>query len=144
MQNRLLKLLASLFFLLLMLPVFGNIVTNGDFESGLTDWDSWFDEDMGYTASFQTTSTEVYSGSASGEVIINTIGADAATYKIMVKNTSFTLQAGQEYDVSFFLKSNAGNSFSVQVHQDSSPYTTYSSQTFTASTGWQQYNFSFN
>ncbi len=143
MQSQLIKLLIFPFFLLLAVPVFSNIVTNGDFESNLDYWGSWFDEDMGYTASFQTTNTEVYSGLASGEVIINSIGADVAYHRIMIKNTSFTIEAGEEYEVSFFLKSNATNSFSVQIHQDTSPYTLYSNQTFTASTTWQQYTFSF-
>jgi len=126
------------------LPVFGNnIVTNGDFESNLNYWGYWFDENNGYTASFQTTTTEVYSGSASGEVLINTIGAAAAYNKIMVKNTSFTIEAGEEYEATFFLKSNQTNSFVVQVHQDNSPYTNYASETFNASTNWQQYTFSF-
>ena len=131
------------FFLLFTLPVFGNIVTNGDFESNLNHWGYWFDEDEGYTASFQTTTTEVYSGSASGEVLIHTIGAAAAYNRIMVKNTSFTIEANEEYEVTFFLKSNATNSFVVQVHQDNSPYTNYASETFNASTNWQQYTFSF-
>jgi len=37
-----------------------NIVVNGDFESGLSQWSYWFDTSNGYNGSFQTTNTQVY------------------------------------------------------------------------------------
>ena len=133
----------SCFLLIGNLSSQSNIVTNGDFESGLSEWAYWFDNSTGYFANFQTTSTDVFAGNASGEVDITSIGSDAAFYKIMVKNTSFTLTAGEIYDVSFYLKSDTSQDFVVEVHKDTSPFTNYASHTFSATPNWQQFTFSF-
>ena len=133
----------SCFLLIGNLSSQSNIVTNGDFESGLSEWAYWFDNSTGYFANFQTTSTDVYAGNASGEVDISNIGSDVAFFKIMVKNTSFSLTAGQSYDVSFYLRSDTSQDFVVEVHRDSSPFTNYASHTFFATPNWQEFTFTF-
>ncbi len=144
MKTFFLKTFTTLISLLFVVSLFSNnIVSNGNFESGLNHWGNWFNTSSGYNAVFQTTNSEVYSGSASGQVTISSIGSDAAFHKIMVKNTSFTLQANVDYEVSFYLKSNTTQSFSVQIHKDSSPYTLYAEKIYTASGNWQQYSFNF-
>ncbi len=120
-----------------------NIVSNGNFEAGTASWSSWFDGSTGYSGSFQTTTTNPYNGSQSGEVTINTIGTAQEAHKIMIKNTGFILQAGVEYNVSFYLKASSNQTFLVQVHQDGSPYTNYYYQNYNATTSWQQFSFSF-
>jgi len=143
MKNFILKASTILCLCLFTLSLFSNILTNGDFESNLENWNKWFDNSTGYDATFQISNTEVYNGSASGQVIINSIDTDEAYHKIMVKNTSFQLQANVNYKATFYLKSNSIQDFQVQVHQDSNPYTTYGSMVFTASTNWEQYSFTF-
>jgi len=134
-------------FIILLLPTISflsnNLIINGNFESASNEWSSWFDSTSGYNGTFQINNTDVYSGSASGQVTINTIGSDSNFHKIMARNISFELEENVNYKVTFFLKSNSVQNFMVQIHKDTSPYTQYSSQTFTAATNWEAYSFTF-
>lgn len=120
-----------------------NLVVNGDFEAGTSQWSTYFDTANGYNATFQTSTTQVYQGTASGEVIISSIGAAADYNKIMAKNTSFALTGGITYDVSFWVKSTSTQDFKVQIHEDSSPFTSYATHYFTPTNSWQEFTFSF-
>ena len=136
-------LIIALAFISVNLYSQANLVVNGDFETNLGEWGSWFDNSNGYTGSFQAGTSEVYSGTASGEVIINSIGSNADYFRVMVKNTSFSLTLGETYDVSFYLKSESSQNFYAEVHQDTSPFANYISETLSASTAWQLYEFTF-
>ncbi len=121
-----------------------NILSNGNFEAGTSNWSTWFDGGSGYTGSFSIETNDVNTGAQSGKILITAIGSAAEYHKVMLKNTGFSLQANKEYQVSFYVRcSKAGQTFQSQLHKDSSPYTLYTSKNFLSSTSWQQYTYTF-
>lgn len=121
-----------------------NILLNGGFEAGMTNWSFWFDTANGYTGNQALETSNPYSGANCGKVVVSSIGAAAEHPRVLVRNHMFGLEAGKTYTVSVYLRSSGvGKTFKMRVHQDGSPYTSYATQTFTTTNSWQQYSLVF-
>ncbi len=113
-------------------------------ENGTSNWVYWADASLGYMATFQTTTTEVYSGTQSGQLTVQTVASPSSFTKVMIKNANFSLEGGKSYLISFYLKTDIPDqAFRMQVHQDASPYTVYHEETLNSSTAWQAFSFDF-
>lgn len=111
-----------------------NLITNGSFESGTTDWNNLAGD--GGAATF-TISTDAAVGSNSLEIALNTLGANP--WSIQSIHTTTTLVQGQPYTLTFFAKAATnGTSLNVVIQN-----TSYLAQSFSLTTSWTKYQWNF-
>lgn len=112
-----------------------NLITNGSFESGTTDWNNLVGDDG--VATYSVSSTDVYSGAGALTIAVTTLGANP--WSIQSMHTATALVKGQPYTLTFYAKSATAGSALNAVIQDSS----YLAQSFTLSASWTKYEWTF-
>ncbi len=113
-----------------------NVLLNGSFEDGTSDW-SWWDPSYG---SFTTGSPAPGAGSAGGVVTINsTSGGNLQLYQ-----SGFRLTPNTQYSLKFQGYSNTGHDMGVYLQKHTSPYTSYGlPATPDLGTSWQEFEIPF-
>lgn len=76
-----------------------NLLTNGDFENGITGWTSW----GGGKTSVAVTSDVKLAGTNSLKVVTNATSANE--WDVQLESYSVTIIPGHQYEISFFVKS---------------------------------------
>ena len=124
---------------ILLLPVHlfaQNMITNGNFESGVTGWNNLVGS--GAATYSLATGTNAYSGTNSLNVAVTTAGTNA--WDIQSIYGAWGAVSGTSYTMTFWAKSAvAGQSFNI-VQQVGS---TYQSQSFPLTTTYTQYSWTF-
>ena len=125
--------------IILLLPVHlfaQNMITNGNFESGVTGWNNLVGS--GAATYSLATGTNAYSGTNSLNVAVTTAGTNA--WDIQSIYGAWGAVSGTSYTMTFWAKSAvAGQSFNI-VQQVGS---TYQSQSFPLTTTYTQYSWTF-
>ncbi|WMJ74653.1 immunoglobulin domain-containing protein [Cytophagaceae bacterium ABcell3] len=112
-----------------------NLINNGDFEDGFTDWQNLSDGTSSVNFFHETTDTHTGSGAMRVEVIQpGTEAWDAQSIHVGWASVS-----GQEYTLTFWAKTISSNS-SVRIVQQN---TSYASRDFDITTEWQQFSWTF-
>ncbi|KAA6345488.1 Endo-beta-1 4-xylanase Xyn10C [termite gut metagenome] len=79
-------------------PAGSNLLDNGSFEEGMTDWGSW-----GTKTTVEISTDEHVEGLQSLKVVIN--GSSNAVYGMQLQSPSIPLIEGHHYQISFYIKS---------------------------------------
>jgi hypothetical protein len=127
-QSAVLRVTASL--------IVPNVLTNGDFEGGMSRWD--FYSDGSATAAVSSPGA---SGSANAaNIAVTTAGANVQLYQYGI-----TLEPNTSYILSFDGYSNTGHDVDISLGQHVAPYTNYglSEHHFDLTTSWQRFVVSF-
>ncbi|MGL1903180.1 MAG: discoidin domain-containing protein [Fibrobacterales bacterium] len=96
-----------------------NLVQNGDFSNGLTDW--YLDL---YNPSNATSTVN-----GDGEVVIDIITPGSAHWNIQFGQLHIPIEVGKKYRYSFDAKAESDRSLSTQIETDGSPWTNYANLT---------------
>lgn len=112
-----------------------DLLTNGDFEDGMSGWSNLAMGDA--SATFSTETADVNSGSAALRADVTTAGTNA--WDVQSIHSGWTSVQDNEYTLTFYAKSSESGSKITMVQQNE----TYSAQDFTLSTEWEQYTWEF-
>ncbi len=112
-----------------------NLITNGDFESGLSGWYNLAGN--GSAATFAATTTDAEQGSQAFSAAITTLSTNA--YDIQTLGPSWTATSGQSYTMTFYAKSAVAGGVVRMLQQNAN----YLAKDFTLTTSWQQYSWTF-
>lgn len=95
-------------------PVDTGLVQNGNFETGIGDWQigTW----GGAMASFAQSTTASSAGNASAEVMVSAVPSDGNPFKAYVRKYPLELDSLRMYILSFDVMSNSGNAESIGVN----------------------------
>ena len=120
-----------------------NLVWNASFENTGSTWLApWaLTVKSGATATISQDGSTKTSGSYSAKVSIASTTGTAWLVQLSQPNRPLT--AGQRYDVAFSARASATRSIVSAFQQTLSPYTTYSSQSFTLTSTWTRFSYSF-
>jgi len=113
------------------------LIENGDFESGGTNWNHWGPAE--FTTEIST--SESYAGANSFHV--SSTLASANNYDCQLQYANSFFESGTTYELNFWAKSNVANTIGYTIQLGEAPYTSYASSDFTLSTNWQEYTTSF-
>jgi GH35 family endo-1,4-beta-xylanase len=112
-----------------------NLIPNGGFENDFTNWTNLSGNSS--SAIFSIETTDKVEGSKAMKVAVTTPGANA--YDVQSINSPWPSEAGKEYTLSFYAKTNVAGNKLRAVQQAS----TYAQKDFTLSTSWQKYDWTF-
>ncbi len=117
-------------------PVTPNILTNADFEGGLTGWNFYSNA----SASASITSPGSSGSGNAAMASVNTQGTNVQLYQYGI-----TLEPNTSYTLSFDAYSNTGHELDVSVIQHVAPYTGYglSGRQFNLTNSWQTFTVTF-
>ncbi|MGL1886739.1 MAG: DUF5010 C-terminal domain-containing protein [Reichenbachiella sp.] len=108
-----------------------NILSNGDFDNGLTNWDSWYDQ----------SAANVNYSVISGELFAN-ISSAGVTWSIQTWNET-SISNGVEYKVTYSARATANREIELMVEQNGSPYQAVTSKVQAITTTMQRYSHTF-
>lgn len=130
-------------FLLLGNLVFSQLISNGGFENGLTDWST--QQLNGSAATFTLSSTEVHSGTKRLEVKVNTNGS--VSNSVVLTSKPFATSSERIYMVRFWARSAQADSRIVLTLKGSTTNSTCEFKVYDAfdtwKNGWQMYQYLF-
>jgi len=116
-----------------------NMLTNGDFSSGLSNWS--FSASSG-AASVATDSSTVKNSPASAHVNVTALAS--AQYNILLEQNGLSVTKGKEYEVSFWANSDAAFPIMMALQGGSPNYSIYGLlQTVWVEPGWHKYTVAF-
>jgi beta-glucanase (GH16 family) len=119
--------------------VSANYLKNAGFEKGVKYWNNTISYPC--KADFLLTTADAHSGQYSLFVDITTPGTNA--WDISFSEKDIILEAGKEYNISFWAKTESGvNTINTAVI-NSSDYSAYTNKTITLTADWAQYDLSF-
>jgi endoglucanase len=105
----------------------GNVLTNGDFSTGLTDW--W-------------STSSVLAGPAGGLCVA--VGAGAAQpWEALLGQNNVAVQSGKTYTVSFQASATSAVTIGAKLQQNGAPYTAYFSQDVPLTSTPQTFSYTF-
>jgi hypothetical protein len=114
---------------------------DGDFETDLSNWTQTINN--GAVASISITPSQAQNGLQSSMIFINTIGTSPGSIQLSSCKTDIVKDS--IYTVSFWMKGLASNlGFNAISSLGSSPFTSFSSNSFTTTSNWKEYCFSFS
>ncbi len=120
-----------------------NILTNGDFENGITGWSSW----GGGKVSVDLSADVKLTGSNSLKIVTNATSANE--WDVQVQAPTVTLIPGHQYEISFFVKSEGTGAVRLSfgdTNQMSNQYPALTADnaqsTTSTSTTWKQVTYS--
>ena len=109
-----------------------NMVGDGDFDTGIVGWKSW---STNSTAALKFSTT-----CSTGNAGCMRFTSEVGTYKSIVSSTTFPLQAGKPYTVTFRMNAPAGVQVTAVLRKAASPWTVYGlSNTYKGAGTWKQY-----
>jgi hypothetical protein len=112
-----------------------NLLSNGDFEGGLTGW-SFFTNGSGTL----TACPEAFEGAAAAKISISQTGDNMQLFHLGIPLLSST-----RYRLAFSARSNAGQDFNVSVLKNGEGYTNYGLRSYLidVDTAWREYSVEF-
>ncbi|MFN8256094.1 MAG: cellulase family glycosylhydrolase [Bacteroidales bacterium] len=110
----------------------GNLVVNGDFKYGKSNWSTYVN--TGASASY----------SVSGkQCTVNITSGGTENWHVQLMNNSFVIEKGKTYDVEFEVKADKAVNIGVTIGMNGSPYTSYFDKTITTSTVRTKFSYQF-
>lgn len=145
----------SLFIIIFTLSFFSqaqNLILNGGFENGGSNWFLWSDTGNGYAATIDYNSNQSHSGSKAAKIQVNQVNSSTASkfdrvWHIQLQyNPGFAVLAGQELHLKFWMKQQASKKkFSVaNLSKNSPPYNVYDQVYYDINHQWEQYEVTFS
>ena len=120
-----------------------NLVKNGDFTSGTTNWSVW--GASGYSMSISSNTRDVVTSPGSLEVKITANKTDPSSLQLINKSR-IALVAGKVYQLTFHAKATVGFTMErLHIHKGVSPWTQYGSFDIkpVITTAWKKYSLKF-
>lgn len=114
-----------------------NLLQNGDFENGVSNWA--LELHNGSTATHTTSGFNSYEGNSSSRVSIT--NATGVGWNIQYKQTGLSVNAGQQYRVSFAARSNINQTIYFNLSNDISPWNGYGGLSANLNSNWQTFTF---
>jgi len=108
------------------------MVSNGDFENGSTNWLPY---NHGNASSIWDFNNNV------AKVSINNVGTERWHIQLIQRNIA--LEQDKMYNISFSARASAARKMNVSMQKQGGNYTTYYKEELDLTTGWQTYNFTF-
>lgn len=115
-----------------------NLVTNGEFNSGTTDWDLQLNNS---TVGTMTVVTNANMSGTNALRICPTTSGDA-DWNVQVRQT-VGIVSGKKYQVTYSAKADAARTISSNVQQDADPYTIYAGEQASLTTTSQDFMYDF-
>lgn len=109
-----------------------NMLTNGDFSSGMTNWTTY--ESGGANANFSV---------QSGQLKVQVINSGTYIYDIQVFYENLLIENGKDYRLTFDARSQAARSIIAEVGESDDDFTAYGSDTIDLTTTMTTYSFDF-
>jgi len=114
-----------------------NLISNGDFEAGVTDpWGVYGD------ASISLDTSDVFEGGASGKVEVGSAGANFWDSGLQY-NVDVTFTGGTLYTWAAFVKSEGAKNINWKPELGADPWTAYGEQMLAMSPEWTEYHVEF-
>ena len=110
-----------------------NIIPNGNFEDGLTNWDTYFAS--GYSGTLIQSSLE-HSGIYAARINVTQVPLIQAL-NAQLKTTNFHIESGHDYHLSMWLKADKNVDVQVILIKNTSPWTWLASKTVSLNTNYQ-------
>ncbi len=118
------------------------LINNGNFSSGLSDWVFYLTQDGSANASVAASSASPTSSGASADISI--VEAGTYAWHIDLEQDQLSLVAGTDYRLSFMANSDVPLSITVTTQGGSPNYLNYGlAQQFSIAPGWQTYTIDF-
>ena len=116
-----------------------NMLGNSGFEDGVNYWR----KNLGYPASadFMLITNDAHSGSNSLCLDVKTAGHNP--WDVQVSQGDLQLESGEQYQVSFWARTEGGSHTINSAVIDSATYAVYGGKSFTLTDAWTQYDFNF-
>ena len=125
----------------------GTLLSNGSFEDGQTDWDTYVDHGSGDDASFSPDTTSCSGGNASMHVAIRQApGADdyGNWWRVRLLHGDVSVSKDQTYTVSFWARASSHRQIAIWVQMMNNPYSLLGLWTMRdLGTSWRHYTISF-
>ncbi len=116
-------------------------VCDGDFETDLTNWTQTINN--GAVASMSITPSQAQNGLQSAMILVNTVGTTNGSIQLSSCKTDIIKDS--TYTVSFWMKGSLDNlNFNAIASLGSAPFTSFSSNSFSTTSNWNEYCFSFS
>ena len=114
---------------------------DGDFETDLSNWTQTINN--GAVASMSITPSQAQNGLQSSMIFINTIGSNPGSIQLSSCKTDIVKDS--IYTVSFWMKGSSSNlGFNAISSLGSTPFTSFSSNSFSTTSNWKEYCFTFS
>ncbi len=120
-----------------------NLLGNGDFSNGTTNWSAW--GASGYSITLSSNSRDVATSPSSLEGKVTANGSDASSLQFM-NSSKIALTAGKVYQLTFYAKATVGFTMGrMHIHKGTSPWTQFGSFDIkpVITTEWKQYTLKF-
>ncbi len=112
----------------------GNLVSNGDFESG--NFSPWFMEDNNSVANYYTDNSNYHGGNISMYIDPN----QSESHWMVQLRQNISVVAEETYELSFWAKSQSNRNIKVELYRDGAPWNNYGLWSeFNISNFWQRY-----
>ncbi|MEO0478735.1 MAG: glycosyl hydrolase family 28-related protein [Planctomycetota bacterium] len=119
------------------------LLHNGGFESGLSDW-AQSDGGTGYDVDFSAESGASDSGLSFARVAVNSVPASPGAWKVRLQQGGLAVDQHERYLVRMALRAGDGNSkVTVCLQKNSSPYTVYEAHVFQIDQDWRSVEYEF-
>jgi peptidoglycan/xylan/chitin deacetylase (PgdA/CDA1 family) len=118
-----------------------NLITNGDFSSGLTNWNFFTDSNANGTpaGSLALDATGGTSGSPAARV--NVALVDPTTLRVQLYQNNIATENGKSYTLSFWARSEQTRTITIALKKQSSPWNSYGFRvTAQITPQWQQFH----
>jgi parallel beta-helix repeat protein len=120
-----------------------NLILNGDFSSGTTNWSAW--GASGYSMSLTANTTDFKSAPGSLQAKVTANGTDPSSLQLISKG-KIALVAGKVYQLTFWAKATTGFTMGrTHIIEGASPWTNYGTFDIkpVITTAWKQYSMKF-
>ncbi len=117
-----------------------NVLSNGEFNQGQSDWQFYVNSNNGANASWQINSANGLSGNAAD---VNISGGGNGDSDIQLYANLGSLQSGVTYEVLFTAKASAAKTIRLGVLSNVSPWANFLSENINITTSVQQYQAEF-
>ena len=122
-------------------PGTGQLLANGDFETGTAAWPWSLEVHENAQAGLSASNQNPYEGNYCAHLQVdNVTGTD---WHLQFKQSGFSLQKDSAYVLQFAARASAPINISVAAMRDNDPYNWYSGATYGLTNEWQIYSFSF-
>ena len=116
-----------------------NLLSNGSFENGLTNWQ---EEDVNGKGSIQLDNSTFVDGNYSVKASLNVI--PQFDYQFQLKQTGVHINADSIYTLSFWAKAASPRKIIIMIHKDTSPWTIYcNGSSIDLTTDWKYISYTF-
>ncbi|MDX2248854.1 MAG: endo-1,4-beta-xylanase [Bacteroidia bacterium] len=127
-----------------------NLILNGGFENNGSNWFLWSDTGSGYMGTVSYSSEQTHSGTKAAKVVVTQVNTATTSpsdrvWHIQLQYTAgFTVQAGQELRLKFWMKQKFSEKFiAANLSKNSPPYNVYDQVYYDVNPQWEPYEVTF-